>query len=225
MNRFIFLLLLFNMTIIACKKEKIPSNRLELFKLGIPEQPDTNDLTKKGAERYFCFDQNSDSVFIKFYDAINPKTGEINSPIPFINQYYWKQLNQDEKYNLNNSINYLLKLTERKIPKNKINPDRAPMSSFGVWLAVITDSINIKHYYTFIGHNLPSPLRNLCAEMDLQTYQDKLANPINPSIKINTDSLVNYYIEKFLKAELLEIVPPPSKIKLMFAPRSNMDDE
>ena len=213
------------MVIIACKKDKVSFNRLELFKLGIPEQPDTNDLTKKGAERYFYFNQNSDSVFIKFYDAINQMTGEINSPIPFISQYYWKQLNQDEKYNLNYSINYLLKLTERKIPNNKINPDRAPMSSFGAWLAVITDSINVKHYYTFIGHNLPSPLHNLCSEMNYLTYQDKLANPFNPSFKINTDSLTDFYIENFLKDELLEIAPPFSKKGVKFAPPTNMPEE
>jgi hypothetical protein len=212
-------------TIISCHQDRKSSNRLELFKLGFPEQLDTNNRNKKGSERYFRFDQSSDSVLIKFYDTINPQTGEPNSPFPFKSQYCWKLLHPVEKANLDNSINLLLQLKDRIIPNNKRHPDFAGCDLFGVWIAVLTDSTDAKHYYTFISVNLPKQLYDLCSDIDHYTYQNKLTNPINPIKKINTDSLVSYYIDNYLKDELLEFEPPPIKTNVKFKPPTIEPDE
>jgi hypothetical protein len=62
-----------------------------------------------------------------------------------------------------------------------------PLSSFGVWLAVLTDSINIKHYFAFTGHNLPNWYELFGRQLRILNYITKIY-PLGRTIYFSNDS-------------------------------------
>jgi hypothetical protein len=213
MKRHSIIFLITILTILSCKTpKKNRNNSLELFKIGVPEKVDFSNFKKIGADHYFHFDQFNDTVLIKYYKVLDDKTGEVAYPIK--TQYFYKKLSSIDEKNLNYTFNFLLNLKTQSIPtSNLVNCD-----TFGLWIGVLTDSINKKHYYIFSCENLPTQLLNLCESMLIKTYESK-GNQNYPGIGIvNTDSLTTYYIENHLKNDIKQFLPKPIVQSLKYLP-------
>lgn len=199
----------------SCYKPQKPFLQLELLAIGSPEIIDTLNLMKIGAPRYYVIDSNMDSVLMKSYDVINQQTGDVEYPIT--STYHKIALPLSTKSALDSIIPYLKSLPNGQLPGTKRPKGYHSCHSFSGWIAILTDGLGKKHYYTFTNYNINPHLKQLRDDL-IQASHSRQSHPSQPNLPyINTDSLV-CYCENEVHIDFGEVMPPPLKSTVKFTP-------
>ncbi len=186
---FIFLLIALTiLSSISCKgdnKKKLSKETMELVLVGFPEQLDVDNITKMGAQAYFCYEK-TDTISIKSCSYLNDITGE--PIVPVTCEYGKLRLKQEQK----DQFDYFINLA-KTTPSGELNTEpnkECYCDLFGLWLAIYTSEYNSKKYYIFDCCNIPDSVYSLCSQLHWLKVNGSLPNRLN-NIFISTDSIVD----------------------------------
>ena len=199
----IFILLLFVNA--GCHSNvKKPDNKIELIRLGLIENlKNSEDTSNLGAECYFNYDQNSDSIIAKVCGISSTDFGIY----PTGCHYFYQPITDAYKQQFNFLIDHLRPLKNGKIIDfSKYDKRAHSCDEFGVWMAIITDSLDQRHYFIFNCIDIPGPIHDLCWGLFSQALKNK--NDTLTGKYINTDSIVQSSF-KLLHKDFEELNPKP----------------
>lgn len=190
LNSAIFIL--FSIFSTCCNNQQLVKNKpfsIELLNIGLPDNIDTNNLKKIGANLYIRFDQNSDSLLIKVGSYFTPsKDGLFHFGTK--SKYYKLKVTNEQESKLAYISNYFLSKKDGTISKKR-GVNEVSCNLLGTWAAIYTDSIGKKHFYNFEMKGLPQQLESICEDFYIKASSNELPANINYIETLNTDSIMN----------------------------------
>jgi hypothetical protein len=186
---------LFCVFLTCCNNQQLVKNKpysIELLNIGLPDNIDTNNLKKIGADLYIRFDQNSDSLLVKVGSYFKPSEDGLFH-FETKSKYYKLKITNEQKSKLAYIANYFLSKKDGTISKKR-GVNKVGCNLLGTWAAIYTDSSGKKHFYNFEMNGLPQQLESICEDFYFKASSNELPANINNIDPLNTDSIMNYLL-------------------------------
>jgi hypothetical protein len=196
----LIIILLLSLTTCRQTETNTTSEQLELILVGLPQNFDTNDLSKLGSQKYFSFN-GTDSLFVKSCTYIDERTGEPILPVTC--NYYKKAISPLAKSQFDFFQKYLKPIENGELIKKR--PEEVYCDLFGGWIAIYTGTDNSKKYFVFDCYGLPDCIRDLCSNLNHYGLDTPLLYLPSKTF-INTDSIVQT-VQKILDKEFAKRRP------------------
>ncbi|MFZ4800056.1 MAG: hypothetical protein ACOYMA_21380 [Bacteroidia bacterium] len=190
-----FLIIPFFVLLFGCNNSPILEKKpysIELLNVGLPDNIDTNNLKKIGADLYIRFDQNSDSVLVKVGSYFLPSEDGLFH-FGTGSKYYKLKITNEQKTKIEYISNYFLSKNDGTISKKR-QAHNVGCNLLGTWAAIYTDSIGTKHFYNFEMNGLPKQLESTCQDFYFKASSNELPSNFQIVDKLNTDSIMNYLL-------------------------------
>lgn len=192
---FQILIIPFVIFLIGCDNSQILEKKpysIELLNVGLPDNIDTINLKKIGADLYIRIDQNSDSALVKVGSYFSPSEDGLFH-FGTASKYYKLKISNEQKTKMDYISNYFRTKNDGTISiKRQVH--NVGCNLLGTWAAIYTDSIGTKHFYNFEMNGLPKQLKSVCEDFYFMASSNELPTNFQIVNSLNTDSIMNYLL-------------------------------